>query len=200
MSTNQILKRSKSLPNITRKITQPQVQIKLQKQKIVRNRFDELPDDIQGLINDKVYIEYPKSPITFHEFFYKNNLYDPRYMDCTFILTGTNGNDIILYTGDGTGIYQFDKKRVDISNHILTHNRVHDTITKLVIKNDKGNILPLYKGKSSGGANTRKIYGKKEINGKLRCIYKIAGSRKEHLKYKGYLITVADYKKLMKKA
>ena len=41
---------------------------------------------------------------------------------------------------------------------------------------------------------------KKEINGKLRCIYTIAGSRKEHLKYKGRLIAVADYKKLMKKA
>jgi hypothetical protein len=40
---------------------------------------------------------------------------------------------------------------------------------------------------------------KKEINGRLRCIYKIAGSRKEHLKYKGQLITVADYKKLIKK-
>lgn len=200
MSANQKLKRSKSLPNITRKITQPQVRIKLHKQKIVRNRFDELPDDIQGLINNKVYIEYPKSPITFHEFFYKNNLYDPRYMDCTFILTGTNGNDIILYTGDGTGIYQFDKKRVDISNHILTHNRVRDTITKLVIKNDKGDILPLYKGRSSGGANGRKASVKKEINGILRCIYKIPGSRKEHIKYKGRLIAVADYKKLMKKA
>jgi hypothetical protein len=23
----------------------------------------------------------------------------PRYMDCTFILTGTNGNNIILYKG-----------------------------------------------------------------------------------------------------
>ena len=41
---------------------------------------------------------------------------------------------------------------------------------------------------------------KKEINRRLRCIYKIAGSRKEHIKYKGQLITVADYKKLMKKA
>jgi hypothetical protein len=200
MSANQILKRSKSSPNITRKITQPKVQPKVQKQKIVRNRFDELPDDIQGLINDKVYIEYPKSPITFHEFFYKNNLYDPRYMGCIFILTGTNGNDIILYTGDGAGIYQFDKKRVDISNHILTHNRVHDTITKLVIKNDKSDILPLYKGRSSGGANSRKASVKKEICGRMRCIYKIQGSIKEHIKYKGSLITVADYKKLMKKA
>jgi len=194
---NQRLIRSKSLPNINTRI-QPHAQIKIQKQKIVRNRLDELPDDIQELINDKVYIEYPNSPITFHEFFYKNNLYDPRYMDCTFILTGTNGNDIILYTGDGAGIYQFDKKRVDISNHILTHNRVRDTITKLVIKNDKGNILPLYKGKSSGGAKGRKIYVKKYINGKLRCIYKIPGSRKEYIKYKGRLITLTNYKKYMK--
>jgi hypothetical protein len=44
----------------------------------------------------------------------------------------------------------------------------------------------------------RKASIKKEVCGKLRCIYKIPGSRKEHLKYKGQLITVADYKKLMK--
>jgi len=39
---------------------------------------------------------------------------------------------------------------------------------------------------------------KKVVCGKLRCIYKIHGSRKEHLKYKGQLITVAEYKKIMK--
>jgi hypothetical protein len=39
---------------------------------------------------------------------------------------------------------------------------------------------------------------KKVVCGKLRCIYKIHGSRKEHLKYKGRLITVAEYKKIMK--
>jgi hypothetical protein len=41
---------------------------------------------------------------------------------------------------------------------------------------------------------------KKEINGILRCIYKIPSSRKEYIKYKGRLIAVADYKKLTKKA
>jgi hypothetical protein len=50
-----------------------------------------------------------------------------------------------------------------------------------------------------GGAKTVvKKTIKKIVCGKLRCIYKIPGSRKEHLKYKGQLITVADYKKLMK--
>jgi hypothetical protein len=38
----------------------------------------------------------------------------------------------------------------------------------------------------------------KEILGKQRRIYKVAGSRKEHIKYKGQLIPVSDYKKLMK--
>jgi hypothetical protein len=38
----------------------------------------------------------------------------------------------------------------------------------------------------------------KEILGKIRRIYKVAGSRKEHVKYKGELIPVSDYKKLMK--
>jgi len=38
--------------------------------------------------------------------------------------------------------------------------------------------------------------GKKEILGKLRCIYKIPGSRKEHIKYKAFFITVTDYKRI----
>jgi hypothetical protein len=49
---------------------------------------------------------------------------------------------------------------------------------------------------SSGGRKVLSI--KKEISGKLRCIYKIPGSRKEHIKYKRRLITVTEYKKLMK--
>lgn len=49
---------------------------------------------------------------------------------------------------------------------------------------------------SSGGRKVLSV--KKEICGKLRCIYKIPGSRKEHIKYKRRLITVTEYKKLMK--
>lgn len=39
----------------------------------------------------------------------------------------------------------------------------------------------------------------KEILGKIRRIYKVAGSCKEHVKYKGELIPVSEYKKLFKK-
>lgn len=53
----------------------------------------------------------------------------------------------------------------------------------------KGKII-----KDISGGNT-KI--KKEILGKQRCIYKKAGDRKEYVKYKGVLITVKDYKKIL---
>jgi hypothetical protein len=54
---------------------------------------------------------------------------------------------------------------------------------------------------SSGGRKAKAVKPspvKKVVCGKLRCIYKIHGSRKEHLKYKGQLITVEEYKKIMK--
>jgi hypothetical protein len=49
-----------------------------------------------------------------------------------------------------------------------------------------------------GGNIKIKKTAKKEILGKERCIYKKSGDRKEYLKYKGGLITVSEYKKLMK--
>jgi hypothetical protein len=49
-----------------------------------------------------------------------------------------------------------------------------------------------------GGDSKINKMAKKEILGKERCIYKKPGDRKEYLKHKGELITVKDYKKLMK--
>lgn len=48
-----------------------------------------------------------------------------------------------------------------------------------------------------GGKKSKKL-PKKEILGKMRCIYKIPGDRKEYLKHKGKLITVKEYKELIK--
>ena len=59
----------------------------------------------------------------------------------------------------------------------------------------------ILKEKTGGtGSNTEPIKtAKKQILGKERCIYKKTGDRKEYVKYKGNLITVKDYRTLMKK-
>jgi len=82
---------------------------------------------------------------------------------------------------------------VYMGGKLINDNKV--LFTKISITKD--NVITIYEKPSTGG---RKAPVKKEVCGRLRCIYKIAGSRKEHIKYKGRLIAVADYKKLMKKA
>ena len=48
-----------------------------------------------------------------------------------------------------------------------------------------------------GGKKSKK-QPKKEILGKIICIHKIPGDRKEYVKHKGKLITIKKYKELMK--
>ena len=50
----------------------------------------------------------------------------------------------------------------------------------------------------SGGGKKSKKLPKKEILGKMICIHKIPGDRKEYVKHKGKLITIKYYKELMK--
>jgi hypothetical protein len=64
------------------------------------------------------------------------------------------------------------------------------------IKSSKLTIDERYKKLGRFGGNNKQY---KEILGKRRRIYKIKGSRKDHVKYKGELIPVSDYKKLVKK-
>tara|TARA_B110000444_G_scaffold35821_1_gene31335 strand:+ start:350 stop:1237 length:888 start_codon:yes stop_codon:yes gene_type:complete len=58
-------------------------------------------------------------------------------------------------------------------------------------------IINALKVHVNGGKKSKKL-PKKEILGKIRCIYKIPGDRKEYLKHKGKLITVKEYKELIK--
>uniref|UniRef100_A0A6C0LMX9 Uncharacterized protein n=1 Tax=viral metagenome TaxID=1070528 RepID=A0A6C0LMX9_9ZZZZ len=72
-------------------------------------------------------------------------------------------------------------------------------------ENSLKTMIELYnKSKSSQGGNANikavnkiKKLSKKTILGKERCIYAIQGDRKEYLRYKGDLIPVKDYKKVM---
>jgi hypothetical protein len=66
---------------------------------------------------------------------------------------------------------------------------------------DRAKVIADFRKSFKGGnINNIKIKktAKKEILGKERCIYKKSGDRKEYLKHKGCLITVSEYKKLMK--
>ena len=51
---------------------------------------------------------------------------------------------------------------------------------------------------SNGGYKKSSKFKTKEVLGKLRRVYKIPNSKKEHIMHKGILITLSEYKALMK--
>jgi hypothetical protein len=79
--------------------------------------------------------------------------------------------------------------------HLLTNNSTGNFKNRIK-NNDISNSL-ISQGGNRKTTTVKKI-GKKTILGKERCIYAIQGDRKEYLRYKGNLIPVKDYKKLMK--
>jgi hypothetical protein len=86
-----------------------------------------------------------------------------------------------------------------IDNTIPTIPREGKLISEL---NKQKETLIQYRNtfQSRGGNGNTKIIkiNKKEILGRVRCIYKKAGDRKEYVKHKGDLITVRDFKSLKK--
>ena len=79
-------------------------------------------------------------------------------------------------------------------------NKFFNELKSLLLSNDKegqGNTNDNKNEHLNGGKKSKKL-PKKEILGKIRCIYKIPGDRKEYLKHKGKLITVKEYKKVKK--
>ena len=96
------------------------------------------------------------------------------------------------------------KERLSWSTNL--YDKTYKIIAKTIEKRDDWenvkkeyeiNIGELLSINQSGGKKSKKL-PKKEILGKMRCIYKIPGDRKEYLKHKGKLITVKEYKELMK--
>jgi hypothetical protein len=95
-----------------------------------------------------------------------------------------------------------DKKNEE---EIRRNKEMAESAVMATAKNSTGvarmlSTFNLFSKKSDGGYKNKKpsVSQSKEILGKQRRIYKVAGSRKEHVKYKGQLIPVSDYKKLMK--
>ena len=129
---------------------------------------------------------------------------------------------VLILGGDVQKLYDELKKKINIieeniSNEILI-KFIKDVLPIMKPKladinefnaenkslDEIASLLQQGGGKKFSRAVRKEIQGKpivitkKLILGKERCIYKVQGSNKEHVKYKGSLIPVADYKKLMK--
>ena len=84
-------------------------------------------------------------------------------------------------------------EKIFILNYDIILKRLNDHYNS-----NNRSLEDLYKKVQVLGGKKSKKPPKKEILGKMRIIHKIPGDRKEYVKHKGKLITVKDYKKLMK--
>lgn len=112
---------------------------------------------------------------------FKSFPYDfKRFFNEESIKTMLDGDDLSKFISLISLISDINSKSKDELINLLTENMVEYSSRNI-----------------SGGKKSKKL-PKKEILGKMRCIYKIPGDRKEYLKHKGKLITVKEYKELMK--
>lgn len=109
-----------------------------------------------------------------------------------FAVLDKQGN--IIYTIDDEADEDYEPKNGRPT--IVDFDIIDSQIEKIIIEIKK---LEQHSDTSSGGGSKKsKKLPKKEILGEMRCIYKIPGDKKEYLKHKGKLITVKEYKELMK--
>jgi hypothetical protein len=98
------------------------------------------------------------------------------------------------------GLQGLQKERVLDENTILAYYNTLQPIHKKIFKKYFATYYTKIKAllPTMTGGKVRR-HAKKQILGKERCIYKKTGDRKEYVKHKGNLITVNDYRKLMKR-
>jgi hypothetical protein len=125
--------------------------------------------------------------------------------------------DIILYFEEATDkhFYIIDIKNIKEGDYRLDNSSkyqyLEDKLLKIVIAevvniydiNEilevKYQIIQVNKENAQGGGKYSVKTQFKEVLGKKMRIYKIANSRKEHVKYKGDIIRLSEYRKLMEK-
>lgn len=127
----------------------------------------------------------------------------PEKRTTVYVYVKLNKDHIIVYELNSEG-YKIISDTVLVSN--VNGNGARHNIIQGLEHNELGGSMGLsinellyqYGIDKSGGRKKSTKLPKKEILGKLRCIYKVPGSKKDHIKHKGQLISVTDYKKLMK--
>jgi hypothetical protein len=116
----------------------------------------------------------------------------------------SNKESISTYYNNANKLHDNVKTTDDINKyrktallHLLTNNSMGNFKSRIINNDISKELLNISQGGNRKTTTVKKI-SKKTILGKERCIYAIQGDRKEYLRYKGNLIPVKDYKKLMK--
>ena len=116
----------------------------------------------------------------------------------------SNKESISTYYNNANKLPDNVKTTDDINKHrktallyLLTNNSMGNFKSRIINNDISKELLNISQGGNRKTTTVKKI-NKKTILGKERCIYAIQGDRKEYLRYKGDLIPVKDYKKLMK--
>jgi hypothetical protein len=113
----------------------------------------------------------------------------------------TLNEDKVIIEGIIQGLQELQKGKVIDANTILVYYNTLLPIHKEIFKKYFATYYTKIKASlltMTGGGKIRR-YAKKQIFGKERCIYKKTGDRKEYVKHKGNLITINDYRKVMKR-
>jgi len=80
----------------------------------------------------------------------------------------------------------------------IIERKKYENLSRQQFEIDEMEREGLFKKEENIGGKKSKKLPKKEILGKMICIYKIPGDHKEYVRHKGKLITLKDYKELMK--
>ena len=110
--------------------------------------------------------------------------------------------------------WKYPHKETVSRNGIIDNNFIQKYNPMYALKNKAEILLNMFNmgdlnrrdlldvGLIGGGMKNQKVKKcekKKVVLGKERCIYKVSGSKKDYMKYKGKLVPVSDYVKSMKK-
>ena len=112
--------------------------------------------------------------------------------DYLYIYINESSESIILYKTYNTEQNILDRN----TTGWFTVSKINKSIKKYNVPENISNGK--IQEQVNGGYKKSSKFKTKEVLGKLRRVYRIPNSKKEHIKHKGKLITISEYKKLIK--